>query len=74
MGTWPRYVSATRAKYHYAVRKVKRDQERIVANKMAESLNECKPTQFWDHEKKSEVLENVIQCLTMLTIIQVLKV
>ena len=52
--------SATRAKYHYAVRKVKRDQERIVANKMAESLYECKPTHFCDHVKKVRESKNVI--------------
>ena len=47
-------------KYHYAVRKVKRDQERIVANKMAESLYEYKPTQFWDHVKKVRGSKNII--------------
>ena len=51
---------ATRAKYHYAVREVKRDQERIVANKITESLYECKPTQFWDHVNKVRGSKNVI--------------
>ena len=56
----PDTFSATRAKYPYAVRKIKRDQERIVANKMAESLYECKPTQFWDYVKKVRGCKNFI--------------
>ena len=39
---------------------------------MAESLYECKRTQFWDYVKKSEGPKML--CLAMLTISQVLKV
>ena len=52
--------NSTHAKYHHAVREVVTEEKRIVANKMAELLYECEPTQFCDYVKKVRGSENVI--------------
>jgi exonuclease III len=42
----------TRAKYHYAVRRLKKNQDKVAADKLAESLRGKNSTEFWKDIKK----------------------
>ena len=49
----------TRAKFHYVLRHVKRKKETILANKLGESVLQCKSTDFWSSVRKIKGVKSV---------------
>ena len=50
----------TRAKFHYAVRMIKKSRDTIVSNKIARSLVSGNPKSFWDDVKKIKGNSSII--------------
>ena len=51
---------ASRSRYHYAVRYVKRNEEAIAANKLADCLVNNKGKQFWQEVKKKKGIKSQV--------------
>ena len=51
---------STRAKYHYSLRYVRRNEEAVIANKMASSLLGNNNVKFWKNVKKLKGVKNVV--------------
>ena len=52
-GTVADAMRRTRASYHYAIRKVKRNEEHIVSEKVADALLHNKTRDFWSESSRS---------------------
>src|SRR5664279_1881477 len=55
----------TRAAYHYAIRRVKRDEDKIINERLADSLlNNSRPTRdFWSEVKRSRSSKSGTSCI-----------
>jgi hypothetical protein len=56
---------STRARYHYAIRSIKKDKEKCISKKIAEALTEDNSRNFWDEinkiKRKSKQLPDLVE-------------